>query len=160
MSIKNLRNTVVSVMEGVITIQVIFDSSGSREYTFLAMEEDGYEVGDRALSIVNNGGNDAWRVVEVVRVDNECDIDPDSDINYKFLVQKVDTDTAERREEKVEKTTKIFRQKQRAHQKKQMRAMLCEDIGEDPTKLLVMDTKNDNKEDSREDEIKAETLNN
>lgn len=152
MSIKNLRNTVVSVMEGVITVSVIFDSTASREYTFLAMEEDGYEEGDRALAIVNNSGNDAWRVVEIVRVDKECDIDPDSDINYKFLVQKVDTETAEHREEKVEKTTKVFRQKQRAHQKAQMRAMLCEDIGEDPTKLLVMDSK----EDKEKEEEKTE----
>ena len=78
-------NTLASLMiEGLKSVRVTFNSNG-REYTYKTLMD--FEVGDLAVVEVSNH----FKVVEVVAVDLVPNLSVDSEIEYKWIVQKLDT---------------------------------------------------------------------
>lgn len=67
--------------------QLFGDQHEQRVYTYKALKTMGLSVGD---SVVVDSPKNGLVVVEVVRVDDFVDINLNSDIYYKWVVQKVD----------------------------------------------------------------------
>ena len=78
-------NTLASLMiEGLKSVRVTFNSNG-REYTYKTLMD--YLVGDLAVVEVSNH----FKVVEYVAVYQVPNLSVDSEIEYKWIVQKLDT---------------------------------------------------------------------
>lgn len=137
---KNIRNTVLSIMEGVITVKVKFNETDKREYSYLALITDGYQKDD--VAVVEHG--DSHRMVKVTSVDDECDVDTQSDIEYKFLLARIDMKSHEAKLAKVEQAVSFFRQKQRQNDRAAARAAMLDSLGVDAKQNLLLSF--DNKE--------------
>lgn len=123
---KNIRNTVLSVMEGLITIKVKFNESDSKEYTYLALKQDGYKKDDYA---VVQTPNDDYRIVKVTTVDEECDVDTQSNTEYKFVIARIDMDSFNDRNKQVDEAVAFFRKRQREIDRQSARVAMMESLG-------------------------------
>lgn len=122
----NIRNTVLSIMDGIITVKVVFsEAESSQKYTYLALESEGFKVGDNAVVESNNG----HRMVKVVSVDDACDVDVDSSLEYKFVIARINTDAHEAKSAQVDEAVKFFKRKEREKNRAAARHQMLEDSG-------------------------------
>lgn len=72
-----------------ITVQFINENgvTASRGYTYITHLD--VSVGD--FVVVPSGSNDMWKICEVVHVDEDLDIEPNSDIKYKWVIDVINT---------------------------------------------------------------------
>lgn len=99
------------LQDDVITVGVRF-KSGSSVYTYKCHRNHNVQEGD---TVIVDSPRDGLVCVEVVRVDDFCDIDVDSSIVYKHVVQRVDVsryvETLEREEEFMRRIQSMQRQR-------------------------------------------------
>ena len=74
------------LIDGLKTVQVRYQNNPSKTYTFKTVED--LIAGD--LVLVPSGADNTIKVVEVVSVDPSVVLDVDSDIEYKWVIGKVD----------------------------------------------------------------------
>jgi hypothetical protein len=88
------KNIAAILREDTKTISVQFSNENgmpsSRNYTYITHLN--VKVGD--FVVVPSGGNDLWKICEVMSVDEELDIEPNADIKYKWVVDVIDKDAA------------------------------------------------------------------
>lgn len=88
------KNIAAILREDTKTISVQFINgegmTGSRNYTYITHLD--VKVGD--FVVVPSGGNDMWKICEVVGVDEDLDIEPNSDIKFKWVVDVIDSEAA------------------------------------------------------------------
>jgi hypothetical protein len=82
------KNIAAILREDTKTIGVAFNDNGydSKAYTYVA--NFAIEVGDTV--VVPSGSDDNFKLASVVRVDDDLEIEPNSNVRYKWAVGKVD----------------------------------------------------------------------
>lgn len=84
----NNANTIASLMiDGLKSVKVKFSINSDKLYTYKTLLTD-LEVDD--FAIIKN--YDTYKVVQVVEIDDIPDLNIDSNIEYKWIVQKVDVE--------------------------------------------------------------------
>lgn len=76
-----------------ISVQFVNENTGtisSRNYTYITHLD--VKVGD--FVVVPSGTHDLWKICEVTEVHEELDIEPNSDIKYKWVIDVIDKDGA------------------------------------------------------------------
>jgi hypothetical protein len=74
-----------------ISVQFLNDNGiASRNYTYITHLD--VCIGD--FVVVPSGSNDIWKICEVVGVDEDLDIEPNSDIKYKWVVDVINAHAA------------------------------------------------------------------
>jgi hypothetical protein len=106
--------------EGLKTIGVKFGGIG-KVYTYKT--RDNFALGDHA--VVDTPGN-GLQIVEVFRVDEEPELDPDSVIDYKWIVCKVDLSAYHEQNEKDQLFLKQIAALQRKRHREQAKNALFE----------------------------------
>jgi hydrogenase maturation factor len=88
------KNIAAILREDTRTISVQFVNengmASSRNYTYITHLD--VKVGD--FVVVPSGGNDLWKICEVMSVDDELDIEPNADIKYKWVIDVIDKEAA------------------------------------------------------------------
>lgn len=126
-----LRNIAASVSDELVTVRCTYSGAGKR-YTFLC-PTDVAETLREDDNVVVSTKNNTFEVVQVVRVDEECDID-DLNLNYQWVLSKVDTtrlDTLHKWHEQV--GNDLHKQ-----QRKQARKVMLEQMNVDGVAPLAL----------------------
>jgi hypothetical protein len=88
------KNIAAILREDTKTITVQFMNehgvAASRGYTYITHLH--VCIGD--FVVVPSGSNDMWKICEVVGVDEDLDIEPNSDIKYKWVIDVIDAQAA------------------------------------------------------------------
>jgi len=82
----NTKTLASLMIEGLKTVKVKFKDYDKKFYTYKTLWD--HEVGDFVVVRVQ----DEYKVVEVMEVDDVPDLNIHSDVNYKWIVDKVDID--------------------------------------------------------------------
>lgn len=93
------------MQDGYTTVKCVFPGSG-RPYTYKALN-GAVEVGDICVIV---GPENNLKLVEVVQVDDYPDIDTDSNIKYKWIVQKVDLTLYKQLRDQEQEALKLLRE--------------------------------------------------
>ena len=125
------------VNDQIKTVGVAFDPFG-KVYTYLTILDlkEGQEV------IVGTSNDNRLQVVTVVRVDEDPNIDPKSQIKYGWVLSTAGT-TARKEQERLlmleEQTLKILKTAEKRAQRKRIRKELNEVYGKDLKKIKAID---------------------
>jgi fumarylacetoacetate (FAA) hydrolase family protein len=125
------------VNDQIKTVGVAFDPFG-KVYTYLTILdlEEGQEV------IVGTSNDNRLQVVTVVRVDEDPNIDPKSQIKYGWVLSTAGT-TARKEQERLlmleEQTLKILKTAEKRAQRQRIRKELNEVYGKDLKKIKAID---------------------
>lgn len=88
------KNIAAILREDTKTISVQFVNdvgmTSPRNYTYITHLD--VAVGD--FVVVPSGGNDFWKICEVVEVHEELEIEPNADIKYKWVIDVIDKQAA------------------------------------------------------------------
>lgn len=87
------KNIAAILREDTKTISVQFineNGATSRNYTYITHLD--VVVGD--FVVVPSGGHDMWKICEVTEVHEELNIEPNSDIKYKWVVDVINAQAA------------------------------------------------------------------
>ena len=128
----NLNNAYAILQDNVFTVQVkFFGASGQingKVYTYLCDIPD-IKVGDHVVVVVDTIDCPSPKVVQVVSVDKEIEADLLGDIEYKWIVQRVDYTSYDRKvQEAAEMEVKINKLK-RDSARAQLKAALVSALG-------------------------------
>lgn len=110
-------------------VGVRFAGSSTKTYHYKTLEK--FEEGD--LAVVNVNGE--FKIVEVIYTD--CMLDLSSHINYKWIVQKVDTTEYDRCREVEKELTRQLNSARITKLRKGVEADLEAELGADEVKKLV-----------------------
>ena len=115
------RNIAALMREDAKTVEVVFNS-GSKTYTYITSLD--INPGDHA--IVDCGG-DGFKVVQIVGVHEDVEIEPNSDTKFKWLVAKFDLEHYKLNEAKNEQIEKVMATGYRTNIRRQFAAsvMAC-----------------------------------
>lgn len=115
------RNIAALMREDAKTVEVNFND-GSKSYTYITSLD--IKVGDHA--VVDCGGDD-FKVVQVLEVHDDVEIEPNSDTKFKWLVAKFDLDHYKSNEAKNEQIEKVMATGYRTNIRRQFAAsvMAC-----------------------------------
>lgn len=125
--LKQIVSAVLAENQNFRIVSVSFNNTDTRTYDYFSMIE-GLEVDD--LVVVNGAGQAKVAIVKAVQTFDEVDIK--ENIDYKWLIQKVDMTTHNACVDVQKKIVSAVRQKQRA----QARQSLIGDLGDDVVKLV------------------------
>ena len=128
----NLNNAYAILQDNVFTVQVkFFGTSGTtngKAYTYLCDIQD-VQVGDNVVVIVGADNQNIPKVVQVVSVDQCIEADLLGDINYSWIVQRVDyTSYWRKMQEAADMEAKINKLK-RDSARAQLKAALVSALG-------------------------------
>lgn len=112
--------------ETIKTVSAVFEYEDimAKRYTYKTRLD--FEEGDMAVVNTPHG----LSIVEIVEIHDEPEIDPDSVIDFKWIVQKVDIDAIEQAEADDKAFAKKCRERIRANHRKQARVALDGLLGE------------------------------
>ena len=96
------RNIAALMREDAKTVEVAFNG-GSKSYTYITSLD--IKVGDHA--VVDCGG-DGFKVVQVLEVHDDVEIEPNSDTKFKWVVAKFDLEHHKSNEAKNEQIEKLM----------------------------------------------------
>ena len=102
----NLENIINFSNNDCKTVQVVFQSCGKR-YTYLT--DEALKVNDWVVVDTERG----LQVVAVVHVDDDCDIDIQDPIKFKWIVCKIDMSTYSERIKDINYKVRALRKQQR-----------------------------------------------
>ena len=108
----NSNKNLVALLQarrGMTTASVIFDGTRSASgsgYTYKVPPHLTLEKND--IVVVQVGGSLAFKVGKVTKVDALADIDPAAGFEYRWIIQKVDTDFAKAMEEEEQLLERKF----------------------------------------------------
>ncbi len=95
------KNIAAILREDAKTCAVSFEDNGSMSKPYTYVTHLPLEVGD--FVVVPCGVNNGLKIAEVVRVDNDLEIEPNSDVKYKWVADVIDVKAArENRDRNVE----------------------------------------------------------
>lgn len=133
----NLRNVALLVRDDVTTIKVSFISNGmpeNREYTYLLPDFlKGTEEGQMVL-VCPNG---VFKAAKVIQVDDETDVDPNSDIEYQWVIANLDDNL--RDVEALNELTDKIQDKLKKQQASSLREQILRQFGIDSVAGLLGD---------------------
>ncbi len=115
-------NHKITALQNFNTVGCRFDDT-RKIYTYKTSEN--FEVGDKAI-VCPNG---SLKVVQIVRVDDTPQIEFGSNVEYKWIVQKIDLDSYNDRLEREEKMSVFIRQAIANKQREEVSAALEAVIG-------------------------------
>lgn len=113
------KNIASLLMENLKTVAVSFDVGNRKNYTYKTTLD--LEAGDKVVVETPSNG---FQVVCVVEAHDVPQIAPDSSINYKWIVQKVDTSVRDELEAREAEFAKEVLKLEQANVRKQAIAML------------------------------------
>lgn len=93
-----------------------------REYTYVARREFAQQLQPGDFVVVNNTAGLA--VTQVVQIHSDCEIDPTSELTYRWIFQKVDIEHCNKLETFSRDLTEALRKKRTAALRKQFIEML------------------------------------
>ena len=128
----NLNNAYAILQDKAFTVQVRFYGSAGaangKVYTYLCDIED-LQVGDNAVVITQYDNCSIPKVVYVVSIDQGIEVDLMGDINYSWIVQRVDYTSYDRKmQEAADMEAKINKLK-RDSARAQLKAALVSALG-------------------------------
>lgn len=128
------RNIAALMREDAKTVEVTFNG-GSKTYTYITSLD--INPGDHA--IVDCGG-DGFKVVQIVGVHEDVEIEPNSNTKFKWLVAKFDLDHYKSNEAKNEQIEKVmatgYRTNIRRHFAANMMACLSDEMKAELTAIV------------------------
>ena len=128
----NNVNTLASLMIGGLkSVQVKFKNYDKKYYTYKTLLD--FEVGD--FAIVDVGYE--FKVVEIIRVDKIPNLNVDSNIEYKWIVQKLDTEPYEYILAMEEETSHKLRELQQKNVVSKARELMAEILSVDKEDIEV-----------------------
>lgn len=95
------------------------------EYTYVTMED--FQVGDYAIVVVA----EVPKIVVVTRVDDDLDITPNDEIQYKWVVCKVSFEEHTKRMKENAELSKTIAKGYQRNMKNSFRKVLIENLGEE-----------------------------
>ena len=107
----NSNKTLVALLQsrrGMTTASVGFDGTRGTMYTYKVPPHLTLEKGDTV--VVQVGSNNTFKVGKVTKVDAIADIDPAAEFEYRWVIQKVDTDFVRAMEEEEQLLERKFAQ--------------------------------------------------
>lgn len=110
------------LMENCKTVAVSFGKDESRTYTYKTTED--FEVGDFAVVKPNN----TLKVVKVVKVHEIPELDVNSNMDYDWIVQRIDLESYENLVEKGKLFESQLRYLQHQRVKQQAKQLLAESL--------------------------------
>jgi len=104
-----------------------------KEYTYITMED--FQVGDYAVVVVA----EVPKVVVVTKVDDDLDITPNDDVQYKWIVCKVSFEEHTKRMKENAELTKTLAKGYQKNMKNSFRNVLLASLGqEEQAKILAI----------------------
>ena len=131
----NLNNAYAVLTDNAFTVQVKFPGSStavsaSKPYTYLCDISE-IVVGDDAVVFVSSGDYEIPKVVKVVSVDRTIDVDLLGDIDYKWIVQRVDTTDYDRKLQEAQELQGKLAKLRRDAARNQLKSALVQALGLD-----------------------------
>lgn len=130
----NLNNAYAVLTDNAFTVQVKFFNStantSGRVYTYLCDIAE-IAVGDDAVVFVSSGDYEIPKVVKVVSVDRTIDVDLLGDIDYKWIVQRVDTTDYDRKLQEAQELQGKLAKLRRDAARNQLKSALVQALGLD-----------------------------
>ena len=123
------RNIAALMREDAKTVKVVFNG-GSKTYTYITSLD--IKVGDHA--VVDCGG-DGFKVVQVLEVHDDVEIEPNSDTKFKWVVAKFDLEHHKSNEAKNEQIEKLMATGYRANIRRHFAALKVSMVLDDPAEL-------------------------
>lgn len=127
-------NHAISLLEtGYTTCKVSFGLASPMTYTYKVRVQDEIKQDDHVVVLTANG----LRVVRVIEVHDEPKIDIASDIEYKWIVQKVDMTAFDNIMAEEERIANVLRDVEKRKIRQQAREQLAAWIGDEFDKLSI-----------------------
>ena len=123
----NMRNLVMYASDTLVSVKVGFGDNSGRTYTYIAekilaetLKKDDYVV---------LGGNPkpTFRIAKVISVDDFVDINPKSDMEFNWVIQKIDTQRIDQLETDLAEQAKNLETKQRKAYRQQILDQMAND---------------------------------
>lgn len=105
-----------------------------KEYTYVTMED--FQIGDYAVVIVA----EVPKVVVVTRVDDDLDITPNEEIQYKWIVCRVGFEEHTKRMKENAELSKTLAKGYQRNMKNSFRKVLIENLGEEEQNKILQIT--------------------
>jgi hypothetical protein len=137
-TMSNSNNTLVALLQarrGMTTASVSFgDRNAGGLYTYKVPPHLTLEKDDTVVVQVN--AHDTFKVGKVTKIDAVADIDPAADFTYRWVIQKVDTDFAEKMHEEEQLLERKFVQAELMQKLESVAKMTGIDIDKIDTPVL------------------------
>lgn len=125
-----LKNISSSLLDNVVTVNLLFKRSDKVSYKFKCFKNIADTLAKNDYVIANINEKDSYFpfcVLKVLSVDDICDIDPNVNYEYKWVLSKIDTDYLD----KLNKFEDDITNKLIAAQRIKAKKAICTELGID-----------------------------
>jgi len=129
------KHIVSLLQENYTTIEVQFRETQQKTYRYKALKECNIEVDDYVVVNVR----DELKIVRVNEVHEYPKIDVDSSIDYKWIVQKIDTSAYDQQVENEEKFLLAMQDVERAKQKDEIKEHFVGLLGDNTEAVKLLE---------------------